>query len=91
MATSVKVRDEDKRRLDRLQGEIMVRRGRKVSQQDIVAWLLRLGEARPDEFADEYDRPMTEKEIAALMRLPVRTGIRTREEDIDRVLYGEST
>ncbi|HKZ60197.1 MAG TPA: hypothetical protein VJ547_10185 [Candidatus Thermoplasmatota archaeon] len=89
MATSIKIRDEDKRLLDRLQGEIMARRGRRVSQQDLVAWLLSLGDAHVDEFADHEDRPMTEREIATMLRLAVHTGIRTREEEIDRLLYGE--
>jgi hypothetical protein len=33
---------------------------------------------------------MTDREIAAMERLVVRTGIRTREEEIDRVVAGES-
>lgn len=90
MATSVKMRERDKRRLDRLQGELTVRRGRKMSQQELLAWLLQLGEAEKHRLAEDAGRPMTDREIAAMERLVVRTGIRTREEEIDRVVAGES-
>ncbi|HEX9709420.1 MAG TPA: hypothetical protein VGB42_05580 [Candidatus Thermoplasmatota archaeon] len=90
MATSIKVRDGDKRRLDRLQGEIMARRGRKVSQQELIAMLLDLGESLKERFFDDDARPMTAREIAALDRLIVSTGVRTREEDIDDDVTSEA-
>jgi len=91
MATSVKMREQDKRRLDRLQGELTLRRGRKMSQQELLAWLVRLGESEKDGLLKDAERPMTEREIAAMKRLTVSTGIRTREEDIDRVVAVGST
>jgi hypothetical protein len=90
MATSVKMRERDKRRLDRLQGELTVRRGRKMSQQELLAWLLQLGEAAKHRLSEDAGRPMTDREIAAMERLVVSTGIRTREEEIDRVVAVES-
>jgi predicted transcriptional regulator len=88
MATSVKIRERDKRRLDRLQGELTKRRGRKVPQQDLIAWLLSLGENRKEGFADDAVAPMTAREVAALRRLSVRTGVKSREEEIDAVVAG---
>lgn len=83
MATSVKMLERDKQRLDRLQGEIMVREGRRVAQQAILSWLLDLGEAEGHRQSQHLARPMSAREIAALKRLAVRTGVTTREEDID--------
>lgn len=86
MAPSVKVRDADKRRLDRLQRKIQARRGRSVAQEDVLSWIITLGERNIGLLAEDANRPMTDREIAALMRLPVRTGIRTSESEIDDVL-----
>jgi hypothetical protein len=88
MTTSVKMLERDKQRLDRLQGEIMARQGRRVPQQKILAWLLDLGEAEKDRLAEDALRPMRRREIADLKRLAVRTGISTREEEIDEVVAG---
>ncbi|HKZ64651.1 MAG TPA: hypothetical protein VJ400_09440 [Thermoplasmata archaeon] len=90
MASSVKMKERDKRRLDRLQGELTLRRGRKMSQQEILAWLLSLGEAAKARFTEDAERPMTGREIASMERLTVNTRIRTREGEIDRVVAEES-
>lgn len=90
MATSVKMLERDKQRLDRLQGELMARQGRRVPQQEILSWLLDLGEAEKDRLARDAARPMNRREIAGLKALIVRTGIRTREEEIDQVLAREA-
>ena len=90
MATSVKMKERDKRRLDRLQGELTLRRKRKMSQQEILAWLLSLGEAEKTRLTEDAEQPMTDREIAAMERLTVSTKTRTREEEIDRVVAEES-
>jgi hypothetical protein len=89
VATSVKLLVRDKERLDRLQGEIMARRGRKVTQQTLLSWLLDLGEAEKDRLAEGASGPMSDREVAQLMRLVVRTGIPTQEEDIDDTISRE--
>jgi hypothetical protein len=86
MATSVKMLEKDKHRLDRLQGEIMVREGRRVPQQEILSWLLDLGEAEKQRLASDASRPVSPREMTALKRLVVRGGPRTREEDIDATM-----
>jgi hypothetical protein len=89
MATTVKMRPQDKQRLDRLQAMLTAHTGRKISQEELLSRLLGLGERERDALVDEIDRPMSRKEIESLLRLPVRTGVRTHEKDIDRTLYGE--
>lgn len=83
MATSVKLRERDKQRLDRLQGKIMARESRHVPQQTILSWLLDLGEAEERRRGQNAARPLSPREIASLKRLAVRTGVATREEEID--------
>ncbi len=86
MTTSVKLLERDKERLDRRQGEIMARPGRRVPQQKVLAWLLDLGEAEKDRMVEAAVRPMRGKELAELRRMTVRTGIRTQEEEIDETV-----
>ncbi|MGA7860567.1 MAG: hypothetical protein WCB19_01765 [Thermoplasmata archaeon] len=90
MATSVKLAEHDKQRLDRLQGELTTRQGRKVAQQDLLSWLLDLGEAEKARYSRDALRPMTSREIAALRHLAVKTGSRTDEEDIDATVAREA-
>lgn len=86
MATSVKMRERDKQRLDRLQGALMAREGRRVPQQALLAWLVDLGEAEEQRSTGDAARPMSPQEVTNLKKLVVRTGVRTREEEIDTVL-----
>ncbi len=84
MADSAKILERDKRRLDRLREGFMASRGRRVSQQEILSWLLDLGEAETRRRTGVVARPMSSREIENLKRLVVRTGVRTQEEEIDR-------
>lgn len=86
MSTSVKLLERDKQRLDRLQGEIMARHGRRVPQQEVLSRLLDLAEADKERLLEDTSRPMTPREIASLRRLVVSTGVLTREEELDRVI-----
>ena len=86
MATSVKMRERDKQRLDRLQGAMMSREGRRLPQQAILAWLLDLGEAEERRSTVDAARPMSPQEVTSLKKLVVRTGVHTREEEIDTAI-----
>ena len=88
MATSIKVRERDKERLDRLQSELAHRHGRRISQQELVSWLLNIGEAEKERLLEDATKAMTERQIASLERLCVDTRVRSREEEIDDVLAG---
>lgn len=93
MTTSVKMRPEDKVALDRLQATLTSRTGHKMSQQELLRRLVRLGEERIADLTDE-DAPPTPEEIEASKRrlrdLAIDTGIETSHEEIDRILYGGS-
>lgn len=86
-STSVKMRKEDKARLDRLQARIVQRTGQKVTQEELLSRLTRLAEEEFERIADEPVE-VTDEQVEALMALPFDMGIVTREEDIDRILYG---
>lgn len=87
MATSIKVREADKDRLDRLQAEITSRLGSKISQQDLLADLIDLAERRIDELAP---KPVEARKNALrrLFALPTDAGIASSEADVDEALYG---
>jgi hypothetical protein len=82
------MRVEDKARLDRLQAELTARRGRKVTQTELLRELVRLGEREKTRLLAPPGKP-SERALKRLMALPVDAGVDTREEDVDRALYGE--
>lgn len=86
MTTSVKMQESDKARLDRLQARLTGLLGRRVTQEVLLARLLALGEQEIDRLA-QTDKPSAGA-LDRLLSLPVRTGVKTREEEIDATLYG---
>lgn len=88
MATSVKMRDADKERLDRLQAVILAETGEKLTQQELLSRLLNLAEGR---WPMLVHRPTeaTAEQIEELLALPMDTGQETTEEEIDEILYGD--
>ena len=89
MSTSVKMRNEDKVRLNRIQGRIALTTGQRMSQEELLARLLDLAEGNEERLAGEISGSMmSPSALRILVKLPVRTGIVTREEEIDDVLYG---
>ncbi|WP_170964465.1 hypothetical protein [Natronomonas salsuginis] len=91
MATSVKMDDETKERLERLQAEIKLRTGNRVTQQEILTRLVEdaiESKARLiDSFRDERV-PVSESEREAFHAGTISSGVVTREADIDDILYG---
>jgi hypothetical protein len=92
MATTVKISEETNRKLDRLQARILLRTGRKLSKQEILERLVRAGLTDETLIARSQSRiryPIPDKAWKKLLRRVVRDwGVETREEDIDRILYG---
>lgn len=91
MATSVKMDDDTKSRLERLQAEIRLKTGKRVTQQEILA---RLVERAIDSKADLIDSfrekhvPLAQPEREQFHEGMVSSGATTAEEDIDDILYG---
>jgi protein-disulfide isomerase-like protein with CxxC motif len=91
MATSVKMDDETKSRLEALQAAIKLETGRKVTQQELLAELVRRGDMDRDELIDafrETDLPLSDEQRERFHAVQFSSGVETTEEDIDEILYG---
>lgn len=91
MATSVKMDESTKDRLERLQAEIKLETGRKIPQQELLKQLVDRGyESRSDiidTYRDTWDG-LTDEEVERFLSGTVDTGDPIDEDDIDEVLYG---
>lgn len=87
-STSVRLDARTKSELDRFQAEASLRRGRRVSHAQLLAELLEFVREREAEFHGRAWKPFSKAEQRRFLRMGVRTGVRTRPEEIDEVLYG---
>jgi len=92
MATSVKLGEDAKDKLEQLQAELRLERGQKVSQQElldrIVSREFESKEALFDSFADDFEG-LSDEDIEAFLSNTFDSGVETTEDDIDRILYEE--
>ena len=91
MATVVKVDEDAKSRLEELQAEIRLRTGEKVTQQDLLTWLIDNAFESREDVLDSFREstvPLSRGEIDATQRGRISSGVETDEEDIDDDLYG---
>mgnify|MGYP000442276250 CR=1 FL=1 len=91
MATSVKMDDDTKSRLERLQAEIRLKTGKRITQQEILARVVENAiESKADlvdSFRDERV-PVSDTDREAFHDGMISSGTSTAEDDIDDVLYG---
>ncbi|MFC7132271.1 MULTISPECIES: hypothetical protein [Salinibaculum] len=94
MATSIKVGEATKDRLERLQAEIKLETGRKVTQQElldrIVAREFASKDALVDSFRDDWEG-LSEEAVEQWLSGTTASGDPVAEEDIDTVLYEEGS
>lgn len=89
MSTTVRIRDEDKERLDRLQAKITLETGEKPSLEEVLHRLVELAEVHEDDLTGTARAsPFTEQEKEQVLEARHDLGFTTREEEIDEVLYG---
>ncbi|MFB6175638.1 MAG: hypothetical protein ABEI99_00565 [Halobaculum sp.] len=91
MATSVKMDEETKTRLERLQAKVKLETDRRVTQQEILARLVERAVESESDLVDSFreDRvPVSEADRSAFHDGTVASGETTTEDDIDDVLYG---
>jgi len=91
MATSVKMDDDTKSRLERLQAEIRLQTGKRVTQQEVLARLVENAVESKADLIDSFREervPLSESEREQFHDGMVSSGVTTTEEDIDDVLYG---
>ncbi|MCW4050812.1 MAG: hypothetical protein NWE89_13860 [Candidatus Bathyarchaeota archaeon] len=89
---TVKMSDEAKKILEKLQAKITLKTGEKISQQQLLDEIIRLSERNEDQlFRQITSPPLGEEEINKLLRTPMDWGVETVEEEIDIALYREET
>lgn len=91
MATSVKMDESTKSRLEELQAEIRLETGEKVTQQELLAALVERAYDSREEFVASFREatvPLDEDARDAFHEGTVASGVETDEGDIDEILYG---
>lgn len=91
MTTSVKMSEEGKCTLDILQAKILLATGKKLSQQELLDLLVKLAAQREEELVKiiaGVKLPLPPEELEKLMKLSTDWEVKTKEEDIDEILYG---
>lgn len=92
MATSIKIDENTKDRLEQLQAEIKLETGRKVTQQELLDRIVaREFETKADlidSYRDEWEG-LSDEEIERWLSGTTATGDPVSEDEIDRVVYDE--
>lgn len=87
MSTSIKVREKDKKEFGRLQSELTLRFGEKITQQELFSRIIELVEYSKESFLNVCILPLSGGEIEEIRKLQSDWGIVTSEEEIDEILY----
>jgi hypothetical protein len=95
MATSVKMAQDTKSRLEALQAEIKLETGRKVTQQELLDRLVDHAVESRDELIDSFrDQDdwdgLSDDEIERALSGTTDWGVETAAADIDETLYGST-
>jgi len=92
MATSVKIDEETKSRLEELQAEVKLETGRKVTQQELLRRLVDDAYTSTSELIESFretDPSLSDEEIEEFLSGTTAGGDPIDEDDIDHVLYVE--
>ena len=93
MGTTVRLREEDKEKLERLRAMATLSSGRKISQERLLGALLDDALSHGESFLAESfggSRPLSEKEFERVLSLVSDWGVETSSDEIDEVLYGRA-
>ncbi len=91
MSSSVKISEDTKRILEAIQARIILKTGRKFSQQELLDTMVRTFEGREEELIKipgVVKLPLHPDEVEKILKIPRDWGVETEEEEIDRALYG---
>ena len=93
MATTVRIRDEDKATLDALQAKMTLAGGKRLPLEEVLHRIVEFAEDHEDELVlDDTPPALTKKQIAAFHKGIGASGAPPlREEDMDDFLYGLET
>jgi len=91
MPTTVKVSEVTDDRLTALAARVYLKTRKKITKQELVAWLVDKGLADEDALAAHIlgiRYPVPDKVWKQFLRRVRDWGVETREEDIDSIVYG---
>lgn len=91
MPTTVKMRRNTKEKLDRLQARLLLRHGRKLTKELLLAKLIDHADADEEALlaaVEEIQYPLPEEVIEKIRASKRDWGVVTRSEEIDEYLYG---
>ncbi len=94
MATSVKLSETDKKKLERLQAKVTVKTSKRVTQQEILSKLISKATEEGDKFIDktfESTVPMSDDEYHRMLSLTSDWKVKTKWEEINKTLYGNES
>ncbi|MBS7651482.1 MAG: hypothetical protein QXN62_08040 [Candidatus Bathyarchaeia archaeon] len=89
--TTVKLSEDDKKKLEKLQALVTLKAGEKVSQQDVLSALIREALKGGDEFLEKVYKtnvPMPDQEYERILSLVEDWGVETEWKEMDQILYG---
>jgi hypothetical protein len=87
MASSIKVRESTKLKLEKLQALLLLNYGKKISQQDLIDILLNLAEKDPMSLIKkEY---ISSEKIDRIFKLAKPWKIDTEPDMLDEIIVGE--
>lgn len=90
MVTSVKIDEETKARLERLQAKVKLETGKRVTHQEILARLIEPAVEAESDLVDSFRErrvPVSEADRSVFQEGAVASGEDTTEDDIDDLLY----
>jgi hypothetical protein len=89
--TSVKISEDDKKKLEKFQALLTIEGDGKASQQNILSAIIDYAYNRREELLRKLSGiklPLSDDEFKKLLSLVDDWGVETRAEEIDRYLYG---
>ena len=91
MSTSIKVDNQVKKEIDRLQARIIIQQGMKLSQQELLKRVLSFVKKREDEFIRDILEwsPISDHDWKEVKYIISDFGNLTGESTIDEEIYGE--
>ncbi len=88
MASSIKIKNETKIELDKLQAMLILKLGRKISQQDLIEILVKNGTKNVNELIEF--RPLEPSIINDILALASSSKIKTNPDMLDDLLIKEN-
>ena len=88
MASSIKVQNHTKVELDRLQAEILFKFGKKLTQQEIIDILVKIGTEDPSKLVISRSK-LNEEKMKRILELSEPWPTKTSPEMLDEMLLGE--